>query len=349
MLKDAPTDSPAIATLSPVSLKNEYAELKQRIREKGLLSKQPVYYTGKILLTMSMLILGLIALVTIRNLAFQLVDAAFLALVFAQIGFLGHDAGHRQIFSKTWMNDFAGLIFGNLIIGMSTSWWTGKHNEHHSHPNQVDLDPDIDIPILAFSEADVHKKHKFERFIVRHQAFFFIPLLFLVAMDMQRVSIVFLLHNAVKYRVVEILLILLHLILPIGFLLYWLGPWQALVFLLIHQGILGFVLGSAFAPNHKGMPILAKDNELNFLRRQVLTARNIKAGILTDFWYGGLNYQIEHHLFPSVPRNRLKEVQKIVRNFCQERDIPYYETGILQSYKEILQHLHEVGSSLKTA
>jgi fatty acid desaturase len=104
-----------------------------------------------------------------------------------------------------------------------------------------------------------------------------------------------------------------------------------------------------FAPNHKGMEILDSESRLDFVRRQVLTSRDVTAGPLTDFWYGGLNYQIEHHLFPSMPRNKLKEAQVIVRAFCEERGIPYRETGAMQSNREILQYLHQVSAPLREA
>jgi fatty acid desaturase len=117
----------------------------------------------------------------------------------------------------------------------------------------------------------------------------------------------------------------------------------------IHQALTGLYLGSIFAPNHKGMPVLDKESTVDFLHRQVLTARNIYPHPLTDFWYGGLNYQIGHHLFPSMPRNKLKEAQRTVKIFCQEHDIPYHETTLFLSYKEILQHLHQIGTSLRKA
>jgi fatty acid desaturase len=109
----------------------------------------------------------------------------------------------------------------------------------------------------------------------------------------------------------------------------------------------GLYLGTIFAPNHKGMPVLEKENSWDFLHRQVLTARNVYAHPLTDFWYGGLNYQIEHHLFPSMARNKLKEAQSVVRAFCQEQAIPYHETTGLQSFAEILSYLHGMGASLR--
>jgi fatty acid desaturase len=106
---------------------------------------------------------------------------------------------------------------------------------------------------------------------------------------------------------------------------------------------------SIFAPNHKAMPLLERDSKVDFLRRQVLTSRNVIAHPITDFWYGGLNYQIEHHLFPRLPRNKLREAQPIIRGFCRDHSIAYHETSVLQSYKEILQHLHEVGAPLREA
>lgn len=89
----------------------------------------------------------------------------------------------------------------------------------------------------------------------------------------------------------------------IGLLLIALPAWQALVFVLIHKAATGMYLGLVFAPNHKGMLITEHDNDMDFLHRQVLTARNVYANPFVDAWYGGLNYQIEHHLFPSMPRS----------------------------------------------
>jgi fatty acid desaturase len=117
--------------------------------------------------------------------------------------------------------------------------------------------------------------------------------------------------------------------------------------IVIHQCCGGFYMASVFAPNHKGMPQLAEGTELDFLRKQVLTARNVRAHPLTDVWYGALNYQIEHHLFPTMPRNRVARAHAITRQFCEERGVPYYETSILQSYREILGFLHQVGAPLR--
>jgi fatty acid desaturase len=128
-----------------------------------------------------------------------------------------------------------------------------------------------------------------------------------------------------------------------------LTPPQALVFLVVHQCVFGLYMGCTFAPNHKGMPILCDDDKLDYLRRQVLTSRNVRGGRFTDFVLGGLNYQIEHHLFPSMPRPSLRRAQAIVRAHCGQHGLAYHESSVLGSYAQVLRHLHAVGAPLRPA
>jgi len=323
---------------------NEYAELKQRIKDKGLLNKQPNHYLYRIVGIVGALLIGFIVLFSIHNIWVLVVDAVFLAIVLAQCGFIGHDAGHRQIFTSAWKNELTGLFFGNLLVGMSNTWWIGKHNEHHSHPNEIDMDPDLNIPFLCFTAEDAREKRGIARFIMQNQSYLFFPMLFFVALDMKRVSVQFLFQERahVKHFLAEAALISVHLVLPVAFLIWQLGIWPALLFLAINQCMLGFILGSAFAPNHKGMPMLAKGTQIDFLRKQVLTARNIRASWFADFWYGGLNYQIEHHLFPGMPRNKLGQAQSIIKDYCAECSISFAETSIIGSYAAILHVLNGV-------
>jgi len=326
---------------------NDYAELKQLIKRNELLDKQPAYYTFKILFTMGLLAVGVTFLIVVNNFWLQLLNAVYLAFVFAQISFLGHDIGHRQVFRTTWKIDISSFVIGNLLVGWSGSWWIDKHNRHHGHPNQVDLDPDIDVPFLAFTEEEARGMRGLPRFIVKYQAYFVFPLEMLAALSFLIFSIRFLLEKKPRHVVTEMILMTVHYLLYFGLLFSSLGILQAIVFVTIHRALFGLYLGSVAAPNHKGMLVLDKDSPMDFLRRQVLTSRNVKAHPLTDFWYGGLNYQIEHHLFPTIARNKLKAAQQIVRTFCEAHSIAYYETSVVQSYKEILHFLHEVSAPLR--
>ena len=133
----------------------------------------------------------------------------------------------------------------------------------------------------------------------------------------------------------------------LAILFVFLPPWQAALFIVVHRALAGFYMGSVFAPNHKGMPVLEPGAKLDYLRQQVLTARDVLPNSVIDYAYGGLNYQIEHHLFPNMPRNRLKDAREVVKAFCLERGIPYHETGFWQSQREILGYMHEVSAPLR--
>ena len=347
---DDSSDNPSLpqfSDLAPRSPINAYAELKRRIKQKGLMDQQPTYYTYKILFTLSLLAVSLTILLVAKHTSLQLLNAVFLAFVFAQIGFIGHDLGHRQIFRTNRLYETGSFIVANLLLGWSWSWWIDKHNRHHGHPNEPELDPDIAIPMLAFTEEEAQSKQGFLRFMVKYQAYLFLPLELLGWVSFLIFSIGFLLKKKAKYPLTEAFLMSIHYLLYFGLLFSCLSIWQAILFFVIHRALFGLYLGSVAAPNHKGMLVLDKDSPIDFLHQQVLSSRNVRAHPFTDFWYGGLNYQIEHHLFPTIPRNKLKEAQQNVKAFCQECSIPYHETSVLQSYREIFRHLHQVSASLR--
>ncbi len=336
------------AAVSPeVSAESAFAELRQRVKSAGLLERQPRYYALKIAFTLSLVAISLGLFFLIDNFWVLLaVNAPFMAFAFGQMGFVSHDSGHRQIFAKVRGNEVVALTTG-FILGLSRSWWIEKHNKQHSNPNQLDMDPDIDIPVLAFSEEQALAKRGILRFIVRRQAQLFLPVLFLQGFGLRLSSVIHLRKNRVRYPVLEPLSMIVHLAVYLGILFYVLNPWQAVVFLLVHHALWGFYMALVFAPNHKGMLVLDRDTDLDYLRRQVLTARNVRGHPLTDFWYGGLNYQVEHHLFPSMPRNNLGKAQRLVKEFCAERGISYHEVGMLRSYVEIIEFLHRVSMPLR--
>ena len=271
----------------------------------------------------------------------RLLDAILLAFVFTQLAYIVHDAGHRQIFARPWHNDIVMLVIG-LLVGSSRSWWFETHNRHHSNPNNVDLDPHMAIVVLAFSEQQAEDRSGLLRFTTRFQAYYFFPLLLLEGVGVRLASIQFLVGNKSKYQLVEALGIVVHLVLYAILIFAVMPIAQAVMFIVVHQSLTGLYMGSVFAPNHKGMLVHDETCRLDFLRRQVLSSRNIKPHPLVDFWYGGLNYQIEHHLFPLIPRNKLREARAVVKEFCAERSIPYHETGVIQSYAEIVRYLDQV-------
>ena len=328
---------------------SDYSELSRRIKQAGFLRRRPAYYAAKSVSTAVLLAAGWTAFFLLGDSWWQLVTAVFLAFAFTQIAFLGHDAGHRQIFGTRRANGLLGLVLGNLLIGVSYTWWVGKHNRHHSNPNHTDLDPDVTIGVLAFTAAQASDKRGLVRAVVRFQAYLFFPLLLLEAGHLHAASIKAVLGGRERLDRVEAFLLLVHAGAYVAALLLVLSPLRAAAFLLLQQGLFGLYLGCCFAPNHKGMPILEEGKEPDYLRRQVLTSRNVRGSRVVDFLMGGLNYQIEHHLFPSMPRPNLRRAQPLVRAFCAERGVSYSESSVFGSYGEALRHLHEAGVPLRTA
>jgi fatty acid desaturase len=316
------------------------------VRQSGLLDRRLRYYAWKVTLTAAALAAGWAAFAVIGNSWWQLADAVFLAVVFAQFGFLGHDAGHSQVFRTRRANSVLGLACGNLGAGVSYDWWTGKHNRHHAHPNTEGADPDISVGALAFSVTGAQSARGIQRLIFRYQAYLVVPMLFLEALSLHASSIRRITEPRCRHRAWEAALLGTHFAAFLGAVFLVLPPVKAVTFILVQQGLLGFYLGCSFAPNHKGMPILTASDNIDFLRRQVLTSRNVRGGWLTDFALGGLNYQIEHHLFPSMPRPNLRRAQAVVAAFCADRDVLYTETSLLASYAQAFGHLAAVGSEV---
>jgi fatty acid desaturase len=335
-----PADS--VPKLSP-----EYAELRQFVMDKHLLDKQPVYYTFKILLNLGLLGLGGTMLVLLKDSWFQLLNAAFMGFVFTQMGFIVHDAGHQQIARSGWKNDLIGILHANLLLGFSYLRWVIPHNEHHAKPNQLGADPDLSFEVFAFTAEQASQKRGLLLWIAKYQAYFFFPFLFLEAVNLKANHIRFLLRSQSKYRAPELVCLGLHLALYFGLLFHYLSFGHALAFIAVHQAIFGLYLGLVISPNHFGMPVLDENPNIDFLTQQVLTARNVRRHYLSDYCYGPLRCQVEHHLFPNMPLNRLREAQNIVQPYCEAHGIPYHETGVIESYREILHYLHEVGAALR--
>ncbi|SCK34427.1 Fatty acid desaturase [Streptomyces sp. WMMB 714] len=326
---------------------SDFARLSRRVADAGLLRRRPGYYTVRLTLVGLALAGGWTAFFALGESWWQLAVAAFLGLVFGQLALAAHDLAHRQVFSGRRASEVGGRIVGNLGVGMSYGWWMNKHTRHHANPNHEELDPDVAPDILVWSRDQARAAKGLPGFIGRHQAALFFPLLTLEGFNLHVSSVRALRQPHMKRRLLEGALLFAHLAGYLAAIFAVLPAGMAVAFLFLHQAVFGVYLGSIFAPNHKGMPTLTGDDRPDFLRRQVLTSRNVTGGRLTDIALGGLNHQIEHHLFPSMPSPHLRRARVIVREYCAELGIAYHETGLVASWREALRHLHEVGAPLR--
>ncbi|MBB3664297.1 fatty acid desaturase [Prauserella sediminis] len=349
-----PADTAAAADVSEPSETrqgSDFAVLSRRIADAGLFARRPGYYAARIGIVAALYGAGIAAFLWFGDTWWQLFVAAFFAVVFAQVALVSHDLAHRQVLRTRRAGKIAGLIAGNLGIGMSYGWWMDKHTRHHANPNHEEHDPDVIPDILVWSRQQALASRGLPRLIGRRQALWFFPLLTLEGFNLHFSSVRAVIgRNAnprIKSRGVEAALLAAHIAGYLGALLLVLSPGKALAFLLVHQALWGVYMGSVFAPGHKGMPTLQAGEKLDFLRKQVLTTRNVRGGPVVDTLMGGLNYQIEHHLFPHLPMPHLRKAQPIVRRYCAEIGVPYHETGLLSSWAEALGHLHRVGEPLR--
>ncbi|MCP2635404.1 acyl-CoA desaturase [Microbacterium sp. HD4P20] len=327
---------------------NDFTELAKVIGESGLMRRRYGYYWTKLIGAVVVLAAAISAFIMIGDTWWQLLTAGGLAVLFTQIAMLGHDAAHRQIFVSGRWNDWTSLILGNLLVGMSYGWWQHKHTRHHANPNKIGADPDIELPVVSFTPDQVNERARRHgralAWVMAHQGLFFFPILLLEGLSLHASSVRRVFERApLRRRAVEMVFLALRIggYLVLVFLV--LSPGIAAAFLAVQLGVFGVYMGMAFAPNHKGMPLVPADVKLDFLRRQVLMSRNIRGSRLLDVGMGGLNYQIEHHLFPSMPRPHLRAASRTIKEYCLDHGVRYTETGLWESYAIVTRYINRVG------
>jgi len=120
--------------------------------------------------------------------------------------------------------------------------------------------------------------------------------------------------------------------------------WQGISFLLLSHMICGILLAIVFALNHSGMPIVAEEDadKMGFYELQVVTGRDVTNHWFVNWFTGGLNFQIEHHLFPSLPRSRYVELAPKVQSICERYNVPYHSTAFWSGLVEVIRILSTV-------
>ena len=239
-----------------------FRALASQVRALGLLDRRPGYYGVKIALTVLALFAGWALFAVVGDSWATLAVAALLGIVFTQLGFIGHDAGHNQVFAARGRNRLLGLAVGNVLIGLSFGWWVPKHNAHHDHPNEIGLDPDIgegSAPPAAGAPGET--QGPVASWMARWQAPLFFPLMVLRSSGMHVLGISRLLRRRDRASAIEASLLALHAALYVTVVLLVLSPLKALAFLVVQQAVFSVYLGISFAPNHKGMPIIETASE----------------------------------------------------------------------------------------
>ena len=322
-----------------------YIELRNEVTKSKILKRSYIYYFFITCLEFLGFGFFLYQLVIQRNPWLTFFTSLGIAFFSVRIGGLIHDAGHRAIFRSTKLNDLFGY-FCSFIIAFPYSVWRVKHNAHHANVNEEDEDPDLEIP-FSFTERSYKRNNFFVKVVRKYQVWLYYLLGPLVSFTIRLKSFWFYRKNFTPRLSVEILLLVFGLAVWYIVPFYIFPFWKALLFFVVINFVGGFYMLNIFAPNHKGMPQLKKGLKLSFVEHQIITSRNIYGHWLTDYMYLGLNYQIEHHLFPNCPRNKLHLLTPLIKKFCQKYRLAYTSMSFLDSNRFILSELNAVSQTKK--
>jgi fatty acid desaturase len=337
-----------LAALTIPEANQAYAQLKADIARAGLFERSTRFYWFLILFAFGGYFAAAAGIFMAGGLPLLVPSCLAFTFFSVQIAGLMHDSGHRAVFASIRNNDILGYCAAALA-GMVFDNWKTRHNMHHARPNQEDLDPDMEIPLIATSAECFQKKGALQRWLIRYQAYYYYPLGSVLSFSNRLGTVTYFLRNRSRREAWKAALWLA------GVLFLFVAPFAifslekaVLVLLLVHVTS-GIYLANCFAPNHKGMPRLARSARLSFLEQQVITARNVRGGLVTDFMLVGLNYQVEHHLFPYTPRNKLKKLRPFVRAACERLGIEYTEVGLLDTNRMLVRELASVARATRVA
>ncbi|MFW3171322.1 acyl-CoA desaturase [Geodermatophilus sp. CPCC 206100] len=332
---------------------SDYTDLARDVRAAGLLERRYGAYALRAAALAGGFGLVGTAFVRLGDSTWQLAVAAALGALLAQAGYLAHDAAHQQVFASPRANERAALVLSNLVVGLSHGWWMRKHGRHHAGPNRRGADPDIAPDVVVFTAEDgaaAQRAGGFRAWLAGHQGALFFPLLLLEGANLHRGAVAHVLRGGdARHRRAEAAMLAVRLGGLVALLLWTLPVGLAAAFLGVQLAVFGLLLGGTFATNHIGMPIVPPDARIDFLRRQTLMSRNIRGGRWADLLMGGLNLQIEHHLFPSMPRANLRRAQPLVRAHCAARGVRYTEMGLVETFGVVVRYLDRVGIGQRDA
>ena len=304
-----------------------FSDLKDQVRAAGLLDRVPVRGSIEMIATIASMILIYMTAPMWNPVLLGL----FMSLVFTRAVFISHDILHTQYFKNKSLSMKLSYPFAAIILSNSPSWWDFKHNiNHHTWCNVPEKDEDI----LAMDGAFTTKQKgnsgflRSIKYLVFWGAMFFMYPAFIVQS-----------YNFVikKKKYGELGLMLLHWPIIWGTMFYILPFGDALTVFVTLYIVLSAWLAFGFITNHLGCEVFEKDEseDLSWMELQMRTSRSLKGGAFVHWFYGGLNTQIEHHLFPKAPRFNLLKIQNMTRNFAKKHGMKYFETTPVEAYVQI--------------
>ncbi|WRT63320.1 uncharacterized protein IL334_000225 [Kwoniella shivajii] len=340
-----------------------YQELRKRVVDAGLFKPPgPLAGYGSDLARYTILALAAFGLFFYtQGWVGQMMSATLLGLLFQQLTFIVHDAGHTGVTGNYWWDRVIGMTIASWIGGLSVSWWCDNHNIHHLVTNHPEHDPDIQhIPFFAISKdffgslwSTYHKKvmsfDGFSRILISVQHKLYYIVLSLARFNLYAQSYIYLFgakpkrNNFWRYELA-------------GIAFYWFYYLSMLKSLPSWKMRLGYLLISHIAASPVHVQIVlshfaCSTEDLgpteSFPSRQLRTTMDVICSPDIEFIHGGLHLQVTHHLFPRLPRHNLRQASLLVKQYCEEQKMEYKEYGWLDGNKQVLSTLREVANQLE--
>lgn len=306
----------------------DYRELNARIRKAGLYETRDSYYLGKYAVVIALLVAAWLVVAQIPWLG-----GILFGLVIQQSAFIAHDLGHNSVMTRTrgWLfnrqyKNVGVWSLGNVCFGIDGVKWSENHSVHHRVNLLYGKDPqNSHLPWLLYQEGELDHFHEeggridgFHCWWLRHQHLFALPFILLIQkLNMLRKTPRLLRSGGY----VAFLGIVIHV-----------SAWVALflrsnfspTFLLIAM-LTGGIIHVQILLSHAYMPRFteADQRRVGWIRYQILGTQNVDTTWYDGWFHGGLQYQIEHHLFQAVPRHNLPKIQPWVKEFCEKHGLPY--------------------------
>jgi len=295
----------------------------------------------------------------------RLLGAVVMGIFWQQLAGVGHDLGHSGVTHVFWLDHFVGSAMA-AFMGISTCWWKRNHNTHHVTCNSVEHDPDIQhMPILAVTPKVFDKPFwstyyekwvgmdAVARFLVTKQQYVFYPIMALARFNLYAQSWILLLSKErLHYRKTEIAALLFYASWLVAVALAQPTWLMSVAWVLVSHGV-GGILHIQIVISHWAMETYHNhaynDASDEWYITQLKTTMNVDTPPLLDFVHIGLQFQIEHHLFPRVPRHNLRKVRDLVREVAKKHKLQYHEPGFFQANMETLQALADTALNAAAA
>lgn len=283
----------------------DFRALRQRLEDDGWFNRNPLIEAVIVGLVLGFYATGWAVAGTNPWLATFL-----LGMGATQAGWAGHDFGHLR---GTW-SYYLNRLIGGTLNGFSAAWWSDKHNgDHHVYPNDVERDGDVQLePVFWLTDPDAKDDRSWRRF----QHLYYLPVYAVLYLSWRQQSIVFAISHGLHFETALI---------ACNYLFLATLPWKvALGSVLLG----GFIVAVVVTTSHTGEDIITPDTRgrYSFAEQQIMTTRDAAiSNPLVLYVFGGMNYQLEHHLFPKVPRYRYYELRPLVRELAEKHGLEYRE------------------------